>query len=176
MNNSIKLDEYCVSWLRRRGQMKKIMSSQLRGEKSEDTLTMCLSFGFCLISIMPTSLLLGIQWDKHKVFGLPCVLVHCTSSCEHLSFFLQLGGGLESSYTFKNFISFFKKILFIHKRQTERARDPGRGRSSLPAESLLQNSISGPWNHALSRKQKLNHWACPWVGKNQRGRQTTRDP
>ena len=42
---------------------------------------------------------------------------------------------------------------------TERGRDIGRGRSRLPAGSLVQGSIPGPRDHDLSRRQTLNHWA-----------------
>ena len=52
-------------------------------------------------------------------------------------------------------LGFFFKILFIH----ERHRDTGRGRSWLHAGNLMWNSIPGPWDHDLSRRQMLNHWA-----------------
>ena len=35
----------------------------------------------------------------------------------------------------------------------------GRGRSRFPAGSLMRDSIPGPRDHNLSRRQKLNHWA-----------------
>ena len=43
-------------------------------------------------------------------------------------------------------------------RDTERksGRDTGRGRSRLHAGSSMQDSIPGPWGHALSRRQALN--------------------
>ena len=44
----------------------------------------------------------------------------------------------------------FYFILFIHKRQRERGRDTGRGRSRLPAGSPMQDSIPGPRDHDLS--------------------------
>ena len=45
-------------------------------------------------------------------------------------------------------------------RYTEReARDTGRGRSRLPAGNLMWDSIPERWDHALSRRQMLNHWA-----------------
>ena len=50
---------------------------------------------------------------------------------------------------------FFKKILFVSERERERAsmsRERGRG-PSLPAE---QDSILGPWDRDLSRRQTLN--------------------
>ena len=50
-------------------------------------------------------------------------------------------------------------ILFIHERHTVRGRDTGRGRSRLPAGTLMQDSIPGPQDHDLSWKQTLNHWA-----------------
>ena len=44
-------------------------------------------------------------------------------------------------------------------RDTERDRDIGRGRSSLPTGSLMQNSILGLQNRALIQREALNHWA-----------------
>ena len=56
---------------------------------------------------------------------------------------------------------FFLKIfyLFIHERHRERARDTGRGRSRLYSGSPMWDSILGLQDHALGRKQALNHWA-----------------
>ena len=45
------------------------------------------------------------------------------------------------------------------ERERERGRDTGRGRSRLHAGSLMQDSIPGPWGHALSQRQTLNHGA-----------------
>ena len=42
-------------------------------------------------------------------------------------------------------------------RDTERER--GRDRSRLPVRSPMQDLISGSWDHDLSRRQMLNHWA-----------------
>ena len=39
---------------------------------------------------------------------------------------------------------FFLKVLFIHERHRERGRDMGRGRSRLPARSLMWDSIPDP--------------------------------
>ena len=58
---------------------------------------------------------------------------------------------------FPFFFFYFLKILFIHER--ERGRDTDRGRSSLPAGSPLWDSIPGPRDHTLSRRQVLNRWA-----------------
>ena len=44
-------------------------------------------------------------------------------------------------------------------RDTERGRDIGRGRSKLPAGSLIWDWIPGPQDHDLSWRQKLKHWA-----------------
>ena len=52
---------------------------------------------------------------------------------------------------------FLRFYSFIHQRCRERGRDIGRGRSRLPAETPKQNSIPGPWDHALSQRQTLNH-------------------
>ena len=51
--------------------------------------------------------------------------------------------------------TFFKKrfYLFIHARD----RDLGRGRSRLPVGSLMQDSVSGPWDHDLNQRQMLKH-------------------
>ena len=54
---------------------------------------------------------------------------------------------------------FLRFYLFIHERHTERSRDIGRGRSRLPTGSLMQDSIPGAWDHTLSQRQTLNHWA-----------------
>ena len=42
-------------------------------------------------------------------------------------------------------------------RDRERGRDIGRGRSRLHAGSPTQDSIPGLQDHALSRRQTLNH-------------------
>ena len=57
------------------------------------------------------------------------------------------------------FLSFFLKNSFIHSviHQRERGRDIGRGRSRLPARSPMWDSIPGPRDHDLSRRQMLNH-------------------
>ena len=41
----------------------------------------------------------------------------------------------------------------------ERGRDTDRGRSRLPAGNLMWDSIPGPCDHDLSRRQTLNHGA-----------------
>ena len=46
--------------------------------------------------------------------------------------------------------------LLIDERNTERRRDTGRRISRLPAGSLRQDSIPGPWDHDLSQRQVLN--------------------
>ena len=58
---------------------------------------------------------------------------------------------------------FLKKYFiyfFIHERYTERGRDMGRGRSRLPTGSPIWDSVPGPWDHALSQRQRLNRWAA----------------
>ena len=64
------------------------------------------------------------------------------------SFFLTL-----SIQVFLDFFFLFRFHLFIHKR----GRDIGRGRSRLPAGSLMQDSILGPQHQDLSQRQPLNH-------------------
>ena len=62
---------------------------------------------------------------------------------------------------------FFKKIVFIYsletqkerERKRERERDEGRGRSRLHAGNSMWDSIPGLQDHALGRRQTLNHWA-----------------
>uniref|UniRef100_A0A8C0MUG6 Non-selective voltage-gated ion channel VDAC3 n=2 Tax=Canis lupus TaxID=9612 RepID=A0A8C0MUG6_CANLF len=49
--------------------------------------------------------------------------------------------------------SFFFKIIY----SLEIGRDTGRGRSRLPSGSLMQDSIPGPQDHHLNRRQTLNH-------------------
>ena len=66
---------------------------------------------------------------------------------------------------FGSLLTFFfdllkKNILFIYSWEAERGGDTGRGRSRLPAGSLMWDFIRGPWDHyALSQRQTLNHWA-----------------
>ena len=63
------------------------------------------------------------------------------------------------------FFIFLRFYLFIHERQRDRERerergwDTGRGRNKFHAGSLMQDSILGLWDHALSWRQMLNHWA-----------------
>ena len=47
----------------------------------------------------------------------------------------------------------------IHERHRERGSYIGRGRSRLPVGSPMQDSIPGPWDHALNQRQMLNHWS-----------------
>ena len=42
-------------------------------------------------------------------------------------------------------------------RETERGRDTGRGRSRLPVGSPMWDSVPGPWDHTLNRRQMFNH-------------------
>ena len=52
---------------------------------------------------------------------------------------------VEAGYWVHCSIQFFFKILFIiHERYTERDKDISRGRSRLPAGSLMWDSIPGP--------------------------------
>ena len=44
-------------------------------------------------------------------------------------------------------------------RDIEKGRDIDRGRSTLPAGSLMRDSIPGPWDHDLKQRQTLNHRA-----------------
>ena len=57
------------------------------------------------------------------------------------------------------FLFFFKDFIYSWETQRERSRDIGRGRSNLPVGSLVWDSIQGPWDHNLSQRQMLNHWA-----------------
>ena len=54
---------------------------------------------------------------------------------------------------------FLRFYLIFHERHTERGRDTGRGRSWLPVGNLMQDSISGPQDYALSQRQIFNCWA-----------------
>ena len=56
-------------------------------------------------------------------------------------------------YIFQDF------YLFVHEKQRERDRDTGRGRIRLPIGSSMRDSIQQYQDHALSRRQVLNHWA-----------------
>ena len=48
-------------------------------------------------------------------------------------------------------------IYLFTETHRERGRDTGRGRSRLPAGSLVQDSIPGPQDHVLGQRQALNH-------------------
>ena len=57
----------------------------------------------------------------------------------------------------------FKKIyLFIEEKESKRARWKGQRereaekQTPLLAQSLMQGSISGPWDHDLSQNQELD--------------------
>ena len=45
---------------------------------------------------------------------------------------------------------FKKYFIYLFMRDTEKEGDIGRGRSRLPVGNLMQNSISGPRDFALS--------------------------
>ena len=49
--------------------------------------------------------------------------------------------------------------IYMEEAYIWRGRDIGRGRSRLPAGSLMQNLIPGPWDHALALSQTLSCWA-----------------
>ena len=55
------------------------------------------------------------------------------------------------------YLIFLRFYLFIHERHRESGRDIGRGRSRLPAGNLMWDSIPGPPDYDLSRRQMLNH-------------------
>ena len=61
-----------------------------------------------------------------------------------------------SQYFLPFYFIFLRFYLFIHERHMERDRDICRGRSRLPGVSLMPDSIQGPPNYALSRRQTLN--------------------
>ena len=52
---------------------------------------------------------------------------------------------------------FKKKTIYSFMRDIERGRDIGRGRSRFLRGSLMQDSVPGCWDHALSQRQMLNH-------------------
>ena len=60
---------------------------------------------------------------------------------------------------FLNFLH-FKDFIYLFMRPRERSRDIGRGRNRLPAGNLMQDSIPGPWDHALGQRQMLR---CPTI-------------
>lgn len=116
-------------------------------------------------------------WSRFKYLHISC-LCHLRSKIKN---FLLLGSYYLSQMTFEcttgmnvqiynkifktkilNRLSslFFLKILFVYSWEThrERSRDLGRGRSRFLAGSPMWDSIPEPWDHALSRRQMLNHW------------------
>ena len=54
------------------------------------------------------------------------------------------------------FFCFLKKRFYLFMRDTDRGRDPGRGRSRLHAGSPARDSIPEPGGHALGRRQMLH--------------------
>ena len=54
-------------------------------------------------------------------------------------------------------ILFLKNVIYLFMGDTERGRDISRGRSRLPAGSLMQDSLPGPQDHDLSLTHMLNH-------------------
>ena len=90
--------------------------------------------------LMPRQLFVGPLLPVPPRSLLGCLLSPCYSSVSSFLLF------------FKDFI-----YLFIHERHRERGRDTGRGRTRLPAGSLMRDSIPGPPDHDLSRRQMLNH-------------------
>ena len=51
----------------------------------------------------------------------------------------------------------FFSLFYLFMRDTQSVRDMDRGRSRLPVEILMWDSVPGPWDHDLSRRQMLNH-------------------
>ena len=84
--------------------------------------------------------ILGLFWLVSVYFQFQCCL------------------GADNSRTAFFFLRFY---LFIHERHRERkrGRDTGKGKSRLPAGSLMWDPIPGPRDHNLSWRQMLNHWA-----------------
>ena len=75
---------------------------------------------------------------------------------------LSISSSMFPSFLIRTFntLFYFLKILFIYSWETQRKRQRhNRGRSRLPVESLIHNSIPGPQDHELSQRQMLNHWA-----------------
>ena len=91
--------------------------------------------------VLPRNLITG---KEEKVYWTGSLILKISSRC------------LPSR---KSFFVFQRFYLFIHERHTERGRDIGSGRSRLPEGSPRWDSIPGPWDHNLSQRQTLNHWA-----------------
>ena len=58
---------------------------------------------------------------------------------------------IDSSFISYSTWVFLRFYLLIHERHRERSR--------LHAGSQMWGSIPGPWDHVLSQRQTLNHWA-----------------
>ena len=52
---------------------------------------------------------------------------------------------------------FKKDFIYLFLRDTQRARDSGRGRGRLPVGTLMWNLIPGHWSLDLSQRQMLSH-------------------
>ena len=82
---------------------------------------------------------------------------HWSSRANRAQRGLEIAGPDERVlFWFLGLFFFLRFYLFI-ERHRERGRDTVRGRSRLPSGSLMWDLIPGPWDHALSGMQTLNH-------------------
>ena len=121
-----------------------------------------------IVWLLPT--LLVAQWDLMKLLRIfywifPYQYFYFTPVlywCQGASLKLRIEGSLQVELIFGKVsfsLALLKKDLFIHERNRETGRDIGRGRSKLSTESPMWDSILGPWDHTLSKRQTLNRWA-----------------
>ena len=105
-----------------------------------------------------------ILWAKFKFSPICYVCLFCCFSVFVLdSAFISrpavLNVCVRPNYCPSFWFFFLRFYLFIHEKHRERGRDIGKGRSRLPAGNLMWDLIPGPWDHDLSQRQTLNHWA-----------------
>ena len=55
--------------------------------------------------------------------------------------------------------SFFKDFIYLFMRDPKEIETQAEGEAGSLGGSPMQNSIPGPWDYPLSRRQMLNHWA-----------------
>ena len=123
---------------------KSVFNSQLYGE----------FINFSCSSVSFSSNVFSLCYWVHT--GLECFIFWWVGPFSH--YLVTLFDWWFHSLIFIFFI-FEDFYLFTRERHTERGRDIGRGRSRLSEGRLMRDSILGPWDHNLSQRQALNHWA-----------------
>ena len=109
-------------------------------ERAQRSLARSLVKRRVLVAVDPLSIFGSVQY----CFKYSSFILHFILSRYYYNVFVYLCIISLPEWNFYE-VGFLKK-LFIHERHRE-SRDTGRGRSRLPVGSLMQDSISGPWDH-----------------------------